>query len=735
MEMVDLAREAFRCSNYDLAIGIYDKLLSQHGLNMEWLVGKASSLAKQNRFNEAVNAMHYACRLGGLQPCDLMILVEPMVDYIARIASKAVYNFRKKDIDVYSCGICLGILFEPITLPCGHSFCKDCLREVKRIRTCQTCKAEHPLISLSNMQVNVILRDGFEKYFTTEMKARRLKQDGNNFVKNKQYPEALERYTAALQLDPLDHLSLSNRAHVYLSMNYVESALQDADMVCRLRPNWPKGYYRKGAALVKLSRFDSALMAYLQCLTLDPTIMSAKEAITEVMYTLLTQQQVDPIHHLGSDIMYSNLKSPREADIGSPLNILNTCNLSELITTLVKLLVERVEQDMQQKTDGPPSTTTTTQIQDVEMQVGDADTVAMENTDADQCTVGKVVTAMGHIRMSDGPSTSSSKELPPQSLWCSLPNNTKKREIESGLVKVEDFECSLCYRLFYHPVTTPCGHTFCRGCLYRSLDYSNGCPLCKGCLAQFLSSRCEAETEVTASLIKNHLLDKFQQRQAQQHQEWDSLSRSVQGSLEEEIPIFVCIQAFPTIPCPLHIFEPRYRLMIRQCVESGSMQFGMCIPAENGFSECGVMLEIREVRHLEDGRSIVDTVGGRRFRVKEQGMRDGYNTAKVQFIQDIRVEGETLERVHQLHDTVYEVGATWFCNLLIPLKVRIEQHFGPMPDKEIDLQEDPNGPRWVWWLSAILPIDPTLQLQIVSKTSLLERLQMLQNILTRVSPR
>lgn len=32
--------------------------------------------------------------------------------------------------------------------------------------------------------------------------------------------------------------------------------------------------------------------------------------------------------------------------------------------------------------------------------------------------VGKVVTAMGHIRMSDGPSTSSSKELPPQSLWC-----------------------------------------------------------------------------------------------------------------------------------------------------------------------------------------------------------------------------------------------------------------------------------------------------------------------------
>ena len=37
---------------------------------------------------------------------------------------------------------------------------------------------------------------------------------------------------------------------------------------------------------------------------------------------------------------------------------------------------------------------------------------------------------------------------------------------------------------------------------------------------------------------------------------------------------------------------------------------------------------------FSDGRSIIDTVGGRRFRVLERGTRDGYNTAKVEFIQD-----------------------------------------------------------------------------------------------------
>ena len=46
---------------------------------------------------------------------------------------------------------------------------------------------------------------------------------------------------------------------------------------------------------------------------------------------------------------------------------------------------------------------------------------------------------------------------------------------------------------------------------------------------------------------------------------------------EQEIPIFVCTIAYPTIRCPLHVFEPRYRLMIRQVMESGVRQFGMCV--------------------------------------------------------------------------------------------------------------------------------------------------------------
>ena len=41
------------------------------------------------------------------------------------------------------------------------------------------------------------------------------------------------------------------------------------------------------------------------------------------------------------------------------------------------------------------------------------------------------------------------------------------------------------------------------------------------------------------------------------------------------IPVFVCTIAASNIPCPLHIFEPKYRLMIRRAMESGTRAFGM----------------------------------------------------------------------------------------------------------------------------------------------------------------
>jgi len=54
------------------------------------------------------------------------------------------------------------------------------------------------------------------------------------------------------------------------------------------------------------------------------------------------------------------------------------------------------------------------------------------------------------------------------------------------------------------------------------------------------------------------------------------------------------------------------------------------------------MLEIRDIQYFPDGRSVVDTMGGRRFKVVERGTKDGYATATVEFLHDVVPQGQEL---------------------------------------------------------------------------------------------
>ena len=80
------------------------------------------------------------------------------------------------------------------------------------------------------------------------------------------------------------------------------------------------------------------------------------------------------------------------------------------------------------------------------------------------------------------------------------------------------------------------------------------------------------------STIKRMLPGEYSQRQKIQEEE---LAEHIGNGTQ--IPVFVCTMSFPSVPCPLHVFEPRYRLMIRRVMENGTRQFGMCV----GSSESG----------------------------------------------------------------------------------------------------------------------------------------------------
>eukprot|EP01023_Acetabularia_acetabulum_P064505 TRINITY_DN8357_c0_g1_i7.p1 TRINITY_DN8357_c0_g1~~TRINITY_DN8357_c0_g1_i7.p1 ORF type:complete len:332 (+),score=30.39 TRINITY_DN8357_c0_g1_i7:113-1108(+) len=128
-----------------------------------------------------------------------------------------------------------------------------------------------------------------------------------------------------------------------------------------------------------------------------------------------------------------------------------------------------------------------------------------------------------------------------------------------------DVECSVCYRVLYEPVSTPCGHSFCRTCLARSLGHTSKCPMCRTVLhmGQELPI-----TIVLHNLIKRVLPAQFEARRKEE--EGQTLQT---GGI---LPVFVMDILFPGETIALNIFEPRYRLMIRRCLE-GNQKFAMAI--------------------------------------------------------------------------------------------------------------------------------------------------------------
>jgi Lon protease-like protein len=92
-----------------------------------------------------------------------------------------------------------------------------------------------------------------------------------------------------------------------------------------------------------------------------------------------------------------------------------------------------------------------------------------------------------------------------------------------------------------------------------------------------------------------------------------------------EIPLFPLRTVLcPGIALPLHVFEPRYRLMTERCVE-GSSPFGIVLiregretgPGNVALAGIGTMAEIREATRRPDGRYDLLVVGTGRFAIEE----------------------------------------------------------------------------------------------------------------------
>jgi ATP-dependent Lon protease len=122
------------------------------------------------------------------------------------------------------------------------------------------------------------------------------------------------------------------------------------------------------------------------------------------------------------------------------------------------------------------------------------------------------------------------------------------------------------------------------------------------------------------------------------------------------LPLFpLNVVLLPGADMPLHIFEPRYRQMVRECLDEKT-PFGMLLALPNGMAGTGCTAEILEVTNrYDDGRCDILTIGREPFRVIELFTNEPLLRGEVDYLEDRagQVNPRVSHELVELYETCY----------------------------------------------------------------------------------
>jgi Lon protease-like protein len=131
--------------------------------------------------------------------------------------------------------------------------------------------------------------------------------------------------------------------------------------------------------------------------------------------------------------------------------------------------------------------------------------------------------------------------------------------------------------------------------------------------------------------------------------------------LSSLVPLFpLDLVLFPGASLPLHIFEPRYREMIGECLEQHK-PFGVVRSKEDGFAEIGCTAEIITVsKRYDDGRMDIVTEGRQRFEVMQVNQERSFLQAEIVSIEDETgaATSEEISQALKLHDEIMTLAGS-----------------------------------------------------------------------------
>lgn len=177
----------------------------------------------------------------------------------------------------------------------------------------------------------------------------------------------------------------------------------------------------------------------------------------------------------------------------------------------------------------------------------------------------------------------------------------------------------------------------------------------------------------------------------------------------------------PNAHLPLHIFEPRYRALTRDCL-AGDREFGVVLierGQETGGGDVrftvGTVARIVQAVELPDGRWLLDAVGTERIRVLRWLPEDPYPRAEVEAFGDAPPGPGAASRRDVVERLLRQV-----------LALQVELGL-PAPSAILTLDAEPG--RAAYEAAVLAPIGPMDTQRLLEERDPEERLRLLQDLL------
>ena len=176
---------------------------------------------------------------------------------------------------------------------------------------------------------------------------------------------------------------------------------------------------------------------------------------------------------------------------------------------------------------------------------------------------------------------------------------------------------------------------------------------------------------------------------------------------------------------PLHVFEPRYRALVHDCL-AGTPEFGVALierghEVGGGDSRFGVgcIARIVEAGELPDGRFALATIGDRRIRVERWLDDDPYPRAEVEEWPDPPLRGDEDDRRDEVTTTLRRLLA-------------MAAELGDPVPSAADVDGGGDVVAVSYRLAAITPVGPLDRLALLAAPSVAARLDLLASLLADV---